>query len=95
MRKVRGKNIKLRVKNLIEKYNTRNPYELCIRKKKTIISLELGKPKGWFQKVLRRKYIFLNKKLDEYSKLIVLCHEFFTQFRKNWIYENEFFKLYF
>jgi len=75
MRKVRGKNIKLRVKNLIEKYNTRNPYELCRRLKITIICRDLGKPKGWFQKVLRRKYIFLNKKLDEYSKLIVLCHE--------------------
>ena len=75
MRKVRGKNIKLRVKNLIEKYNTRNPYELCRRLKITIICRDLGKPKGWFQKVLRRKYIFLNEKLDEYSKLIVLCHE--------------------
>ena len=75
MRKVRGKNIKLRVKNLIEKYNTRNPYELCRKLKITIICRDLGKPKGWFQKVLRRKYIFLNGELDEYSKLIVLCHE--------------------
>ena len=73
MRKRR--NMKLRVKNLIEKYNTSNPYVLCERLGIEIKYVYYKDVKGFFSRVLRRKYIVINEKLDEYSKLVVLCHE--------------------
>ena len=69
------KNIKLRVKNLIEKYNTSNPHELCKKLKISIEFKDLGEIKGFFKKVLRNKYIVINETLDEYSQKVVLCHE--------------------
>ena len=73
MRKRR--NMKLRVKNLIEKYNTSNPYVLCERLRIEIKYVYYKDVKGFFSRVLRRKYIVINEKLDEYSQLVVLCHE--------------------
>lgn len=69
------KNIKLRVKNLIEKYNTSNPYKLCKKLKINIEYVDLGEIKGYFKRVLRNKYIVINETLDEYSQKVVLCHE--------------------
>lgn len=69
------KNMKRRVKNLIEKYNTSNPYLLC---KKLNIEIKYScfkDIKGFFRRILRRKYIVINENLDEYSRLVVLCHE--------------------
>ena len=73
MRKRR--NMKLRVKNLIEKYNTSNPYVLCEKLNVEIKYVYYKDVKGFFSRVLRRKYIVINEKLDEYSQLVVLCHE--------------------
>ncbi len=73
MRKCR--NMKLRVKNLIEKYNTSNPYVLCERLGIEIKYVYYKDVKGFFSRVLKRKYIVINQKLDEYSQLVVLCHE--------------------
>lgn len=69
------KNIKLRVNNLIRKYNTKNPYELCSKMNINIFYMELGEIKGYYKKVLKNKYIVINDNLDDYSKKIVLCHE--------------------
>jgi len=69
------KNIKLRVKNLIEKYGTSNPYRLCEKLNINIVFRDLGEIKGYFKKVLRNKYIVINENLDEYSQKVVLCHE--------------------
>lgn len=73
MRKCR--NMKLRVKNLIEKYNTSNSYVLCERLGIEIKYVYYKDVKGFFSRVLKRKYIVINEKLDEYSQLVVLCHE--------------------
>ena len=73
MRKHR--NMKLRVKNLGEKYNSSNPYILCEKLNIEIRYFYYEDIKGFFRKVLRRKYIIINEKLDEYSQLVVLCHE--------------------
>ena len=73
MRKRR--NMKLRVKNLIEKYNTSNPYVLCGKLGIEIKYVYYKDVKGFFSRVLRRKYIVINEKLDEYSQLVVLCPE--------------------
>lgn len=69
------KNIKLRVNNLIRKYNTKNPYKLCSKMNINIFFMDLGEIKGYYKKVLRNKYIVINDNLDDYSKKIVLCHE--------------------
>ncbi|MDO5089742.1 MAG: ImmA/IrrE family metallo-endopeptidase [Leptotrichiaceae bacterium] len=69
------KNIKQRVKNLIEKYNTKNPYELCRKLNIHIKYMDLGNIKGYFKKVLGNKYIVINENLDDYSKKVVLSHE--------------------
>lgn len=71
----RRKNIKLRVENLIKKYNTRNPYKLCEKLKIIIFYTDLGGIKGYYKKVLKNKYIVINENLDDYSRKIVLCHE--------------------
>ena len=60
----RKKNIKLRVKNLTEKYNTNNPYKLCEKLGITVMYFNLGEIKGCFQRILKRKYIFINENLD-------------------------------
>nr|DAT17897.1 MAG TPA: IrrE protein [Caudoviricetes sp.] len=73
MRKRR--NMKLRVKNLVEKYNTSNPYTLCEKLNIEIRYFYYEGIKGFFRRILKRKYIVINEKLDEYSKLVVLCHE--------------------
>lgn len=69
------KNIKLRVNNLIRKYNTKNPCKLCSKMNINIFFMDLGEIKGYYKKVLRNKYIVINDNLDDYSKKIVLCHE--------------------
>ena len=73
MRKRR--NMKLRVKNLVEKYNTSNPYILCEKLNIEIRYFYYEGIKGFFRRILKRKYIVINEKLDEYSKLVVMCHE--------------------
>lgn len=73
MRKRR--NMKLRVKNLVEKYNTSNPYTLCEKLNIEIRYFYYEGIKGFFRRILKRKYIVINEKLDEYSQLVVLCHE--------------------
>lgn len=69
------KNIVLRVKNLLEKYGTRSPYELCKKLDITIMYRDIGEIKGFFTKVLNKKYIVVNELLDEISQELVLCHE--------------------
>lgn len=73
MRKRR--NMKLRVKKLVEKYNTSNPYILCEKLNIEIRYFYYEGIKGFFKRILKRKYIVINEKLDEYSRLVVLCHE--------------------
>lgn len=69
-------NIPVRVKHLINKYDTCDPYELA--KDLGIFVYEYDLPpelRGFFVRVLRRKMIFLNQSMTEIEKTIVLCHE--------------------
>lgn len=69
------KNIKLRVKNLIKKYGTANPYKIC-EKMGIIINFEnLGKIKGYSRHFLGFDFIVINKNLSEFLKSAVLIHE--------------------
>ena len=69
-------NIKLRVRNLVRKYDTSNPYELA--KPLNIDVYEFKLPpdvRGFLIRPLRRKMIFLNDELSETEKLVALSHE--------------------
>lgn len=69
-------NYKVRVRNLIKKYGTNNPFELA--NELNIATLQLDLPKsirGFLVKALRRKFIVLNKDLPYNVQKIVVSHE--------------------
>ena len=59
------KNIKLRVKNIIHMIRIN-----CVKLKINILYTDTGSIKGYFQKVLRNKYIIINEKLNERINLL-------------------------
>ncbi len=69
------KNIKKKVRNLIKKYGTRNPYKLCKFLNIEIFYMDLGRVKGIYKKTLTNKFIVINDNLSEFSQMIVLVHE--------------------
>lgn len=68
-------NIKLRVLNLIARHRTRNPFKLARLLNIEIVYEDLGEVRGFFKKILRRKYIFINNKLSEFDQKLVCAHE--------------------
>lgn len=69
-------NIKLRVRNLVRKYDTSNPYELAKLLNIDVYEFKLPPDvRGFLIRPLRRKMIFLNAGLSETEKLVALCHE--------------------
>lgn len=73
------RNYKLKVNNLIKKYNTRNPYALA-----KFLGIEIiedyfseSMPMGFFKKILKQKFIIINltKVKSESDYNFVLAHE--------------------
>ena len=67
--------IKLRVNNLIKKYQTSNPFVLCRYLNITVVYADLGNIKGFYKKVITNKYIVLNEELTQDERILVLSHE--------------------
>ena len=67
--------LRLRALNLIVKYGTKNPFKLAKKLNIEIIIEDLGEVRGLFKKVLRKKFIFINSKLNEFDQKLVCCHE--------------------
>lgn len=67
--------IKDTVQNIIKKYKTKDPYELCEFLNIKIIYEELGTINGYFQSSCRIKIIHLNTNLEENFSKFVLAHE--------------------
>ena len=67
--------IRLKVLDLIVKYGTKNPFKLAKKLNIEIIIEDLGEVRGLFKKVLKRKFIFINSKLNEFDKILVCAHE--------------------
>ena len=67
--------IKNIVNNLVKKYDTRNPYELCDFLYIPILYNNLGNIKGLFQNVQGSPVIHLNNSLSEDELKPVLAHE--------------------
>lgn len=72
-------NYKIRVRNLVRKYHTRNPYKLATKLGIQVHECFLSQnmPKGFFKKILGKKFIVVNlsKINNEYDKDFVLAHE--------------------
>lgn len=70
------KNIPLRVKNLVKKYGTRDPFLLASYLNLNVKFLEYSdNTKGYYIKVGKNKFIIINSNLTEDEKRIVLAHE--------------------
>ena len=67
--------IRLKVLDLIIKCGTKNPFKLAKKLNIEIIIEDLGEVRGLFKRVLRRKFIFINLKLNEFDKILVCAHE--------------------
>lgn len=73
---MRKKNISLRVRNLVRKYNTRNPYEICRKMGIDIAYDDLGNTvKGYYRRVFGGDFIVINLNLSDCLKFWVLLHE--------------------
>ncbi len=70
------KNIPLRVKNLVKKYGTRDPFLLASCLNLNVKFLEYSdNTKGYYIKVGKSKFIIINSNLTEDEKRVVLAHE--------------------
>lgn len=65
-----------RVRNLIKKYKTRNPYELASHLNIHIVFQPMHHSvHGFFDRVLRRKFIVINSTLPEHLQRQTCAHE--------------------
>lgn len=70
------KNIPLRVKNLVKKYGTRDPFLLASCLNLNVKFLEYSdNTKGYYIKVGKNKFIIINSNLTDDEKRVVLAHE--------------------
>lgn len=69
-------NIPLRVKNLIARHDTNNPYRIAKELNITVITTDLPeRTYGFCRRILRRKYIFVNNDLPSSVQKFVVAHE--------------------
>ncbi len=69
-------NYKLRVKNLVNKHGTSNPFDLAKALDLKIIYAPLpSNIRGFLARVLKRKYIILNDTLCYQAQKLTICHE--------------------
>lgn len=69
-------NIPLRVKNLVARYDTSNPFRLA--KDLNCLVYYVALPpgvNGFWRHVLRKRTIAINEELEEWQQAAVLCHE--------------------
>lgn len=65
-----------RVKNLVKKHETADPYKLAKELGCVVILADLpSKVNGCWMRILRRKTIFINENLADWQQAAVLAHE--------------------
>ena len=67
--------IKNIVNNLVRKYGTSSPHELCELMGIKVTKCDLGTIRGYYYHAYRVKQIFLNCNLHKHCEKIVLAHE--------------------
>lgn len=69
------KDIKKLVSHYVQKYNTRNPFELAEHLNVQVQFGNLGSRAGCYMFLKNHKCIFLNENLSELEKRVVMAHE--------------------
>ncbi|WP_428863717.1 ImmA/IrrE family metallo-endopeptidase [Clostridium sediminicola] len=64
-----------KVKQLMKKYGTNNPFELADELGMEVFTHPLGNIKGVYKLINRSKVIILNSDLDDYERVFVCAHE--------------------
>ena len=69
-------NIPLRVKNLVARYDTSDPFRLAKDLNCLVYYIDLPPGvNGFWRHVLRKRTIAINEELEEWQQAAVLCHE--------------------
>lgn len=64
-----------KAKKLAKKYQTRDPFELCVKMGVEIVYTDIGTLKGMYTSIKRNRFIVINQNLDVYMKRMVCAHE--------------------
>lgn len=76
VKELKPMNIPLRVKNLINRYDTSDPYQLAKELNCFVYLVDLPPTvNGFWKRTLRRRTIAINENLLEWQRAAVLCHE--------------------
>lgn len=69
-------NIPLRVRNLVDRHDTSDPFQLAKELNCSVYLLDLPSTvNGFWKRMLRRRTIAINKNLPAWQQAAVLCHE--------------------
>ena len=61
--------------DLIKRYGTRNPFELCRATGVEVFFADLGNLKGMYKYLKRNRFAVINENLDDYTRNLVCAHE--------------------
>ncbi|TWH59375.1 putative Zn peptidase [Desulfitobacterium sp. LBE] len=61
--------------DLIKKYDTRDPFEICKATGVEVFYADLGNLKGMYKYLKKNRFAVINEKLDSYTKKLVCAHE--------------------
>jgi hypothetical protein len=76
IKEVKPVNTPLRVRNLVRRHDTSDPFRLATELNCIVYFLDLPpNVNGFWKQVLRRRTIAINKNLEEWQQAAVLCHE--------------------
>lgn len=67
--------IENKVLSLVRKFGTSNPYKIAKELDINLLEANLGEVKGYFTKIRRIKFIFINENLSQDEKLFTMAHE--------------------
>ena len=61
--------------SLVRKFGTSNPYKIAKELDINLLEVNLGEVKGYYTKIRRIKFIFINENLSQNEKLFTMAHE--------------------
>lgn len=67
--------IENKVLSLVRKFGTSNPYKIAKELDINLLEENLGEVKGYYTKIRRIKFIFINENLSQDEKLFTMAHE--------------------
>lgn len=67
--------IENKVLSLVRKFGTSNPYKIAKELDINLLESNLGEVKGYYTKIRRIKFIFINESLSQDEKLFTMAHE--------------------